>query len=212
MDIFQVFDFFFSQYSNYSIINFYLELTAVFFGLLSVWFAKNNDIFVYPTGIISTGIYIYLLFNWGLLGDLIINMYFFSMSIYGWYFWNLKDSGKTVNKISSYSKNEKVKVTIIILLSILLVTGIYIIFNKWDNPIAWIDTFTTSLFFAGMWLMARRKLEHWMFWIIGDIISIPLYFYKGLTLTSFQYLIFTILAIKGYKEWRNILVKKNQNV
>ena len=84
--------------------------------------------------------------------------------------------------------------------------------NKWDNPIAWIDTVTTSLFFAGMWLMAKRKLEHWVFWIIGDIISVPLYLYKGLMLTSFQYLIFTILAIKGYKEWRNILFKKNQNV
>ena len=96
-------------------------------------------------------------------------------------------------------------------LSIILVVGLYIIFDKWDNPIAWIDTVTTSLFFAGMWLMAKRKLEHWVFWIIGDIISIPLYLYKGLMLTSFQYLIFTILAIKGYKEWRNILVKKNQN-
>jgi nicotinamide mononucleotide transporter len=134
------------------------------------------------------------------------------MSIYGWYFWNIKDSGKTVNKISSYSKNEKVKVIIIMFLSIILVVGLYIIFDKWDNPIAWIDTVTTSLFFAGMWLMAKRKLEHWVFWIIGDIISVPLYLYKGLMLTSFQYLIFTILAIKGYKEWRNILVKKNQNV
>ena len=134
------------------------------------------------------------------------------MSIYGWYFWNIKDSGKTVNKITSYSKNEKVKVIIIMFLSIILVVGLYIIFDKWDNPIAWIDTVTTSLFFAGMWLMAKRKLEHWVFWIIGDIISVPLYLYKGLMLTSFQYLIFTILAIKGYKEWRNILVKKNQNV
>jgi nicotinamide mononucleotide transporter len=210
--MFQVFDFFFSQYSNYSTVDFYLEVIAVFFGLLSVWYAKNNNIYVYPTGIISTGIFIYLLFNWGLLGDLTINIYYFSMSIYGWYFWNIKDSGKIVNKITSYSKNEKVKVIIIMFLSIILVVGLYIFFDKWDNPIAWIDTVTTSLFFAGMWLMAKRKLEHWIFWIIGDIISIPLYLYKGLMLTSFQYLIFTILAVKGYKEWRNILVKKNQNV
>ena len=75
--MFQVFDFFFSQYSNYSTVDFYLELIAVFFGLLSVWFAKNNNINVYPTGIISTGIFIYLLFNWGLLGDLTINIYYF---------------------------------------------------------------------------------------------------------------------------------------
>jgi len=212
VDITQVFNFFFSQYLDYTALEFYLELTGVIFGVLSVWFAKKNNIIVFPTGLISTGIYVYLLFKWSLLGDLLINIYFFLMGLYGWYFWNKKTIGKPINFIKSFSNDEQIKVIILVVLSLIFVTGLYTFFEKWNSSFAWVDTFTTSLFFAGMWLMARRKIEHWIFWIIGDIISVPLYFYKGHALTSIQYLIFTILAIQGYREWKIKLNKKNQTV
>jgi nicotinamide mononucleotide transporter len=85
---------------------------------------------------------------------------------------------------------------------------IYKIFDKWTSWVAYVDTITTAIFFVGMWLMAKRKIENWIFWIIGDIISIPLYFYKGLTFTSFQYLGFTFIAIAGYYAWKKTLDKK----
>ena len=88
---------------------------------------------------------------------------------------------------------------------LLLVGGIYLLFDQWNDWTAPLDTFTTALFFVGMWLMARKKIEHWIFWIVGDIISIPLYLYKELGLTSLQYLIFTIIAIFGYIQWKRIL-------
>jgi nicotinamide mononucleotide transporter len=87
---------------------------------------------------------------------------------------------------------------------------VYVYFDKWDSVTAYIDNLTTAIFFVGMWLMAKRKIENWIFWIVGDIISVPLYFYKGLTFTSLQYLIFTFIAIAGYYSWKKTLNKSHQ--
>ena len=97
---------------------------------------------------------------------------------------------------------------LIFLISLILISIIYKLFNVFNSWSAYIDTLTTGIFFVAMWLMARRKVESWIFWIIGDIISIPLYFYKGLAITSIQYFIFTIIAIKGYISWIKIYKAK----
>lgn len=201
-----IFDFFFNQYSDYNTIDIVLEIVAVIFGFLSVWYSKNNHILVFPTGIISTIIFVYLLLKWELLGDMMINAYYFIMSIYGWYIWTRKVDETHVTPISKTTFTEK-KISIAIFLATLLfVYLVYKTFDKWTSWVAYVDTLTTAIFFVGMWLMARRKLENWFFWIIGDIISVPLYFYKGFTFTSFQYLGFTFIAIFGYLAW-----KKNIN-
>jgi nicotinamide mononucleotide transporter len=199
----------FEQYSQYQSIDIALEIIAVFLGISSVWFSKNNNILVFPTGMISTAIFIYLLYKWVLLGDMIINAYYFVMSIYGWYIWTRKkDNSET--QITSIKSKEK-KASIIIFVSSLMFTYlVYVYFDKWDSVTAYIDNLTTAIFFVGMWLMAKRKIENWIFWIVGDIISVPLYFYKGLTFTSLQYLIFTFIAIAGYYSWKKILNKSHQ--
>ena len=204
----QIFDFFFKPYENYFLIDIILEFLAVILGILSVFFAKMNKIAVYPTGMISTGIFVYLLFQFELLGDMIINTYFFFMSIYGWYYWSYKKDGDIVNKISFGSINDYLISLFIFLSSLIFVSNIYKSFNLFTSWTAYIDTITTGLFFVAMWLMARRKVENWIFWIIGDIISIPLYFYKGLAITTIQYFIFTIIAIMGYISWKNIYKAK----
>ena len=204
-----MFDFLFQQYSQYNELDIFFEIVAVTFGLLSVWFSKNNNILVYPTGMISTSIFTYLLFKWGLLGDMMINAYYFIMSIYGWYIWTRKKNNivTPISKISNYEK----KISLFIFISSLIfVYGIYNYFDKWGSLTSYIDNITTAIFFVGMWLMAKRKIENWIFWIIGDVISVPLYFYKGLTFTSLQYFIFTIIAISGYYSWKKILNKSNQ--
>ncbi|GGX07961.1 nicotinamide riboside transporter PnuC [Aquimarina muelleri] len=202
-----IFDFFFSQYSEYSNLHIILEIIAAIFGLLSVLFAWGNKIWVYPTGIISTAIYVYLLLQWSLLGDMMINVYYFIMSIYGWYVWTLKIDDTRVTPISRTTIEEKNIAIIIFVMTLLFVFGVYVVFDKWKGWTPYVDTITTAIFFVGMWLMAKRKIENWIFWIIGDIISIPLYFYKGFTLTSFQYLLFTIIAIFGYLSWKKSLDK-----
>ena len=202
-----IFEFLFGQYSGYTTIDIVLELIGILFGLLSVWYAKKNTVWVYPTGMISTAIFVYLLLKWALLGDMIINAYYFVMSVYGWYYWSKKEEEVIVHPITSTSKKEVKTAVLLFVASILFVFWVYQAFDKWKDWTAYVDTFTTAIFFVGMGLMARRKIEHWLFWIVGDIISIPLYFFKGLTLTSFQYIIFTLIAIYGYRSWKKILDK-----
>jgi nicotinamide mononucleotide transporter len=201
----EVFDFLFGQYQDYEPIHITLEIIAVIFGFLSVWFSKQNNIWVYPTGMISTIIFVYLLFKWGLLGDMMINGYYFIMSIYGWYFWTRKVDPTHYTPISITSKKEYKIGGIIFIITLIFVYLVYDSFDKWTHWVAYLDTLTTAIFFVGMWLMARRKIENWIFWIVGDIISVPLYFYKGYTFTSIQYLIFTIIAIFGYLAWKKHL-------
>ena len=208
----EILNFLFQQYGSYSQVDIGLEIFAVFFGFLSVWFSKNNNVLVFPTGLINTSIFVYLLFKWELLGDMIINAYYFVVSIYGWYYWTRKNSNNVYTPISKVNYNDQKIILVISILSAIFVSLMYTFFNKWSGLVSYIDIITTSIFFAGMWLMARRKIESWIFWIIGDIISIPLYLYKGLTFTSFQYFIFTFIAIAGYYKWKSIYNRKNQIV
>ena len=195
----------FGQYSTYETFDIVLEITAVIFGFLSVWYSKKNKIWVFPTGMISTLIFVYLLFKWELLGDMMINAYYFSMSVYGWYIWTRKVDDTHNTQISKTTKKENITSIYIFIATLIFVFIVYKYFDKWTGWVAYVDTITTAIFFVGMWLMAKRKIENWIYWIIGDIISAPLYFYKGFTFTSFQYLIFTIIAISGYLSWKKIL-------
>lgn len=207
-----IFDFLFGQYFEYETTDVVLEIIAVIFGFLSVLFSKQNKIWVFPTGMISTLIFVYLLLKWGLLGDMMINAYYFVMSVYGWYIWTRKVDDQHVTPISVTTKKEKKLSVIIFLATMLFVFAVYKTFDKWTSWVAYVDTITTAIFFVGMWLMARRKIENWIYWIIGDIISVPLYFYKGFTFTSFQYLGFTVIAIFGYLQWKKHLNSNLQTV
>ena len=205
-----IIEFLFGQYSEYTLTHTLLELFAVTMNILSVIYAKRNSILVYPTGLIGTGIFVYILYNFSLLGDMIINFYFVLMSIYGWYYWAQKKDGQTLNNVSRTSIKEYYFILILGITSLLSIYLIYNFYDKWDSWTAYVDTITTAIFFVAMYLMARRKVESWIFWIIGDLITIPLYFYKGLTISSIQYLIFLILAILGYISWKKILNSSTQ--
>ena len=207
----QLFELLFGQYSAYQSIDIGLEITAVVFGFLSVWYAKKNHIWVFPTGLISTLIFVYLLWKWTLLGDMMINAYYFIMSLYGWYVWTQK-SNDQATPISRTNTKEKRISFVIFIITLVFVYVVYQSAGKWTTWTAYVDTVTTAIFFVGMWLMARRKIENWIFWIVGDIISVPLYFYKGLTFTSFQYLIFTVIAIYGFLAWKHILTNSKATV
>lgn len=203
-------DYFFAQYKEYPVHEVYLELIAVFFGLSSVWYAKKDNILVFPTGLISTFIYAYLLWQWSLLGDSMINVYYFIMSIYGWYHWTRKKGDVVEFPISTVTKKEKKDGFFIFLGTIVFVIAVYFYFDKFTTWYSYLDTLLTAIFFVGMWLMAKRKIENWIFWIVGDLLSIPLYFAKGYTFTAFQYLIFTIIAVYGYLEWKELLSNSKQ--
>ena len=224
-------DFFIEPYKTATTLNIILEFVAATFGVISVIFAKRENILVYPTGIISTGIYVYLLSQWNLYGDLIINIYYTLMSVFGWYMWSkIIDDKKNHIPISRTNINDKFKAFGIFVFTSIFVIFVYRHYNVMPNhfgfseslnfaytnltsgsiedfktAVPFLDTFTTGIFFAAMWLMALKKIENWTLWIIGNIVSIPLYFVKGYGFTAIQYFIFLILAIQAYKLWKKSL-------
>jgi len=204
MDFSQFFEIFYQNILDTSL----LEIIAVIFGLLSVWYAKKENIWVFPTGIVSVIIYVYICFFAKLYADMGINFVYFVMSIYGWYVWSRKDESKKPPPISKCTRKQHI-ISLIMFVFFFIVLS-YFLRNHTDSNVPWIDSFTTAVFIVGMWLMAIKKVENWIAWIIGDLISIPLYFYKGLVFTSFQFTIFLVIAIMGYIEWKRKLEESQQ--
>jgi len=183
-----------------------LELVAVVFGVASVIFSVKKNILVFPTGIISTLIYVYITIKVGLYADMGINAYYFSMSIYGWWLWS-KPTKKGEERPVTWLDRKGIFYSLLIFGASYAVLY-YILSNYTDSTVSHWDSFTTSSAFVGMWLMAKKKVENWIAWIITDIVSVPLYFHKELILTSFQFLVFTILAIMGLITWRKSAKEK----
>ena len=180
-----------------------LEWVAVICGVASVIYSMRENILVYPTGIISVLIYVYLAFEYKLYADMGVNGYYFVMSVYGWYYWTNTDGNKDQIPVTINSLREN-------FYSVGILGGsfgilVFVLINFTDSDVPFWDATTTAFAILGMWLMARKKLENWIAWIITDLISIPLYFHKGLVLTSFQFLIFTVLATMGYFAWKKSL-------
>ena len=232
-----ILDFFLEPYQQVAGINIFLEFIAAVLGITSVFYAKKENILVYPAGIISTGLYVYLLSQWALYGDLIINIYYTLMSLYGWYMWT-RISNKTHEplKISRTNYLDNIKAFAIFVFTAIFVILVYRYYNimpdlnctdsihytfqkisagsliEFRKATPYLDIFTTAAAFVAMWLMANKKIENWIFWIITNIVSIPLYFVKGYGFTGIQYTIFFVLAFLGYKEWKKNLNKQNQTV
>lgn len=183
------------------------EFVAVVFGLLSVWYAKKVNILVYPTGIISVLIYVFICYSAALYADMGINAFYFIMSVYGWIMWTRKVDNSKQRPITFSNKKDYLISVGMFIVSIIIIILLLKQFKGddeayWSTGVPYIDTFTTAIFIVGMWQMALKKVENWIFWIVGDVISVPLYFYKGLVFTSFQFFIFLIIAVMGYIEWK----------
>ena len=184
----------------------WLEVVAVIFGILSVWFARKENIWVYPTGIVNVLIYVYLCFFAGLYADMAINAFYFVMSVFGWYNWTRRVDNTHHVPISSLNMKQWLFYVLLIMVAFGVIY--YVLSNYTDSTVPVFDSFTTSLFISGMWLMAIKKIENWLLWILGDLLVIPMFAMKGLAFTSVQYIVFLILAIMGYIEWRKRLKLK----
>jgi nicotinamide mononucleotide transporter len=185
----------------------WIEAVAALLGVLSVWYARKENILVFPFGIANVAIYIYICFAARLYANAGINVVYLISNIFGWYMWSRSNDDFSKRQISRNNSLQNI-------LAWISVIGIYIVvffMLQWVNRddiaymqswLPWIDAFNTSFFLVATLLMAIKKLENWQFWIIGNIISIPIYASQGLYFTSLQYAVFLILAILGYKEWK----------
>ncbi len=206
----EILNFFIDAYRSSPVHMIVLEAIAFVFGILSVYYAKKENIWVYPTGIICTAITVYLLYVNQYFGDMMMNFYYTVMSVYGWWNWSRKKNDIYVLKVSRTTKKEKNIGVLFFLLTIIVTYSVYMAYG-YDMEIPnYIDVLTSGIFFTAMWYMANKKLENWTLWIIADLITIPLYAYRGLGMLSLQYVVFTILAIQGYIEWKKTLNNKIQ--
>lgn len=197
-----IFDFFLGPYRDKETFIIVIEAIVFVTGILSVWYAKKENIWVYPTGLVATVLTVYLLYRDRLLGDMMMNFYFSVMSVYGWWNWARTKNDKKIVQISRTNSREKSIGFALFLLTMVVTYIVYRIFDVEVGPSNYIDIITSGIFFTGMWYMALKKLENWTLWILADVITVPLYAYRGWGMLSLQYLIFTILAIQGYFEWK----------
>ena len=200
-------EFLFDQYKNASTTQIVLEFLAFVFGIASVFYAKKENILVYPTGLVTTVITVYLMYQAKYFADMTMNIYYSVMSVYGWCKWTSKSNGPNL-EITRTTHREKVIGVLLFIATALITYLVYKFFGyKLEIP-NYIDIFTSGLFFTAMWYMALKKIENWTLWIIGDCLVVPLFAYRGLWMLSLQYFIFTILAIMAYLEWKRTLQQK----
>ena len=203
----EVVNYLFEAYATYSAFEIILECLAFGFGIISVIYAKRENILVYPTGITCTLITMYFMFSERLIGHMMVNLFYTLMSIYGWWNWSRKENDVVKVKISTFGFKDFPKATLIFFFIVFISYFLHDYFNTDLGAYASLDIFTSGIFVTAMWLMANKKLENWVLWIIGNVITIPLYFGSDKIILSVQYIIFTILAIQGYLQWKKSLSK-----
>lgn len=188
-----------------------IEYLAVFAGIASVWLSKKEHILLYPVGLINTIIYVWLSLQADLLGEASVNLYYTIVSIYGWIIWSQKDRKQQhIVRIRHSNRKEKIIQLIFFLACfiILWVTLRALRQNFAPGAIPWADAFASATAFTGMWLMARKKVESWIWWMLTNIASIPLYFTKGFVFTSVYYVVLLFIAWFGWMEWRKKAVSE----
>ena len=184
----------------------WVEAIAVIAGIVSVWYSRKENVLVFPTGLINTTLYIYLSYRGRLFGEASVNLYYTIMSIYGWYLWTRRKGGQQsyTLQITLSSKKEWIQQLAFFAAFYLMIyyTLIYLKTAFAPEAIPWADAFASATAYTGMWLMAKKKVESWIWWILTNIASIPLYFVKGYAFTSVQFLVLLVLAIAGWYSWK----------
>jgi len=193
------------QFINDILLTKWYEYLAVAAGIISVWYSKKENIWVYPTGLVNTIIYIYISFKGHLLGEASVNFYYTLMSIIGWYNWTKKDTqNKLALRISASNTRDWIKQLLFFTLCYAIIFSALTYFKTlfFDGVIPWADALASAAAFTGMWLMTKKKIESWYWWMITNIMSIPLYFVKHYVFTSVYYVVLLVMAVAGLIEWK----------
>jgi nicotinamide mononucleotide transporter len=197
-----------SDFFNSLSVTAWYEYLAVISGILSVWYSKKASVLVYPVGLVNTLIYIYISLSGHLPGEAIVNLYYTAMSILGWYWWLQKDSDRRIILQITRATRREAGIQILyflILYTLLFLLIYYFRMAFFEGAIPWADALASASGFTAMWLMARKKIECWYFWILTNIVSVPLYFVKHYVFTSIYFIILLLLAIGGLWEWNKKL-------
>ena len=180
-----------------------IELLAVVFGLIAVYFNTQEIVWAWPTGIIGVVLSAILFYEVKLYADLSLHVVYVILGFYGWYEWLYGGKHQSALQVSTSSSVE----ILMLLVAGVIGTGLIgFLFNRYtDADLAYWDGFTTSFSLVGQYWLAKKKLENWLLWIVVDVVASGIYVYKGLYLLALLYFLYLGLAVYGYQQWRKTL-------
>ena len=185
----------------------YEELLGIIFSFIYLYFSIKQKIWLWPLGLISSAIYTYIFLKSGLYADMGLQIYYVIISVYGWYYWFNNKTPKLNNKKLEIKYLDKKTAGLLLLITIILfiiISQILLYFT--DSEIPYWDAFTTAAGITATWMLAKKYIEHWLIWVVVDLISSALYFYKNLNLTVILYIVYTVMAVIGYMQWKKSIL------
>jgi nicotinamide mononucleotide transporter len=189
----------------------FIEILGAVTGLIYLYFSIKQNIWLWPWGIITSILYIYVFFRAKFYADMSLQFYYLGISAYGWYFWQ-KGAKKVVDhKLPIIRANVKEWFLFILITILLTLISGYGLDNYTDSPLPYWDAFTTAGSVVATWMLARKYLEQWLFWIVVDAVALGTFIYKELYPTVLLFSVYTGLAIYGYFQWRKEWVKNSEN-
>jgi nicotinamide mononucleotide transporter len=186
-------------------LNQYVELISVLFGIAYILLAARGSIWCWPMGIVSSALGVWLFVDAKIYAEALLFSYYVVMGAYGWYAWKASDGQKERLEISTWAFQTHV---IVLLLGYALTFGLAKFLDVYtDAEMPLLDSFTTVFSFIATWMVARKILENWVYWIAIDFLTIYLYLSRNLELYALLSLVYTVLAVYGYTRWRKAYLK-----
>jgi nicotinamide mononucleotide transporter len=180
----------------------YIELLGAILGFAYIFYSIRQSILTWPIGLLTSALYVVVFFVSKLYADMGLQLYYVAISIYGWFEWIRGDQALHMEPVKVSRINAKLAV-ILSVVSFLLFLVIWYILKKFtDSPVPMADGFATALSIVATWMLARKILEHWLVWIFVDAFSVGLFFYKQLYPTVVLFIVYTVMAYIGYREWK----------
>ena len=185
----------------------FLEILGTLIGMLYLYWEYKGDIKLWIASIIMPAISLYIYYSKGLYADFGINIYYLAVAVYGWILWKFGITGKkgVKHELRIIHTPRKAYLPLVIIALVLWLAIAQILINFTDSNVPWLDSFTTALSFVGIWALARKYLEQWVIWIIVDVVTCALYFYKDIPFKASLYALYVIIAILGYRKWRRMM-------
>ncbi len=185
----------------------WLELFGTVAALAYLYFSIKQKIWLWPLGILTSLVYVFIFFNAKFYADAGLNFYYVIISIYGWYFWMNRKSNSKSESIPIKQTDKRLALQLTAASIVVFILIAFILKNYTDSTVPYGDAFTTSLSIIATWMLAKKILEQWLVWIVVDAVSMLLYIYKDLQITAVLFLVYTALAVYGYFEWKKSLAQ-----
>jgi len=186
----------------------YVELLGAILGIAYIFFSIRQSILTWPVGLLTSLLYVWVFFVSKLYADMGLQMYYVVISIYGWYEWLFGNQANHSEPIKVSRLKWRLGIILLVISVLLFLLIWYILKNFTDSPVPMADSLATSLSIVATWMLARKILEHWLVWIFVDAFSVGLFWYKDLMPTVVLFVVYTVMAYIGYREWKQEVIKQ----